>query len=373
MTKNGDVAEDLVQETLFEAWRNEHTLRDTERRGSWLFGIARNCCLRWLRTHKHDMAHLIQLQPDQELLLPDLADVSADDLDIEVALERKELIELLDRALMLLPPEMRTILIQRYIEESPLAEIADQLGTNSNAVAMRLHRGKLVLRRVLTQKMRQEMDLYIPNLPTNDWEETPLWCPSCGQQHLLGQRDPSVGKLLLRCPVCSSEVDEVFNRSDSLPALRGVKGYKPLYSRLAAWCDHYYRTGLREGSAACASCGAAIAASIMTPRDFPRWLRDKQEMQMWVRHSDERVVAILCGRCRSSCITSLEGLILESAEGQQFLKGHPRIRTLPRQRLEVDGRAAILTRFQSVTDTAKLDIISDEESYEVLHTYGDAL
>src|SRR6266852_3569152 len=59
ITKNVDAAEDLAQETLLEAWRNEHTLRDAERRGPWLLGIARNICLRWLRTHGRDTAHLI--------------------------------------------------------------------------------------------------------------------------------------------------------------------------------------------------------------------------------------------------------------------------------------------------------------------------
>src|SRR6266567_3288194 len=48
ITGNGDVAEDLAQETLLEAWRHLHELRDPERRAQWLSGIARNVCLRFL-------------------------------------------------------------------------------------------------------------------------------------------------------------------------------------------------------------------------------------------------------------------------------------------------------------------------------------
>ncbi len=48
ITGNGDVAEDLAQETLLEAWRHLHKLRDPERRAQWLSGIARNVCLRFL-------------------------------------------------------------------------------------------------------------------------------------------------------------------------------------------------------------------------------------------------------------------------------------------------------------------------------------
>jgi hypothetical protein len=96
-------------------------------------------------------------------------------------------------------------------------------------------------------------------------------------------------------------------------------------------------------------------------------------MRAWIHASHERVVAVLCDNCKASCITSLEPLVLETAQSQQFLRAHPRIRTLPRRYLEIDGRAAILSRFASVTDSAVLDIISDEETYEILHIAGEAL
>src|SRR6266700_3068852 len=47
ITGNGDVAEDMAQETLLEAWRHLHKLRDPERRAQCLTGIARNVCLRF--------------------------------------------------------------------------------------------------------------------------------------------------------------------------------------------------------------------------------------------------------------------------------------------------------------------------------------
>src|SRR5712691_4776151 len=91
----GDVesAEDLVQETLLEAWKHTQTLRDEERRIQWLFGIARNVYLRWARKRGRDLAHMAEAHPDQETTLEESI---ADDMDIEVVLERKELIELLD-------------------------------------------------------------------------------------------------------------------------------------------------------------------------------------------------------------------------------------------------------------------------------------
>src|SRR5438067_13220890 len=58
ITGNADVAEDLAQETLLEAWRHEDRLRDPERFSQWLSGIARNVCLRWMRKRGRHSAHL---------------------------------------------------------------------------------------------------------------------------------------------------------------------------------------------------------------------------------------------------------------------------------------------------------------------------
>jgi RNA polymerase sigma-70 factor (ECF subfamily) len=43
---SGEVAEDLVQETLLEVWLHLDDLRDSSRFQQWLTGIARNICLR---------------------------------------------------------------------------------------------------------------------------------------------------------------------------------------------------------------------------------------------------------------------------------------------------------------------------------------
>jgi len=45
-----DAAEDLVQETFIEAWRNRHKLVEPTLSPGWLYKIARNVCLRWRRT-----------------------------------------------------------------------------------------------------------------------------------------------------------------------------------------------------------------------------------------------------------------------------------------------------------------------------------
>lgn len=375
ITADREVAEDLAQEALFEAWRSKDTLRDPARRSQWLAGIARNVCLRWQRQRGRDAAHFGKpygILPAQNDPFADLEDTLADDFDIEVELERKELVQLLDRALALLPPETRLVLVKRYVEESPLSEVAAQLGTNASAVAMRLQRGKLALRRLLLSDMQDELAPYGLSASPDEWEATPLWCTLCGQHRLLGRRNSDSGELFLKCPACSPDRDDALSTNHHLSALKGVKGYKPMVSRLRVWCNYYYRTGLREGSIACEECGRMQNVSICLPQELPDWVLNDQSRPKWAwrRLDEKRLVSILCPSCQCSCLTTLDSMALSLPDGRQFQQVHSRIRTLPTQEIEAEGRLALITRFESVTDSATLTVVSDDATYETLRIYG---
>ena len=336
MVGNRDVAEDLVQETLFEAWKHVHTLRDSSRRIQWLFGVARNVCLRWLRTSHNDMSHRIDTSIHKDMQPVELEELLTDDFDISLELERKELIELLDRAMALLPPETRTVLVKRYVEESSLHEVAAELAP------------------------------YVLQHSGEQWEETPFWCHVCGMHRLLGVRKPEKGHLLLKCPGCNAGVGEVQSYND-LPLLRGVKSYKTLVTSLRNWCASYYWTGLRAGSVLCEECGRVLPVGICTTDDLPNWVRSHDERTKWTCHNTHRFVTILCESCHASYRTVLEYLVLGLPEGRQFLQAHPRIRTLPNQEVDVNGRRALITRHESITDNATLTVVSDYEMYNILH------
>ncbi|QBD80569.1 RNA polymerase sigma factor [Ktedonosporobacter rubrisoli] len=362
---NKDVAEDLVQETLLEAWRHADALRDPGRRTQWLNGIARNVCLRWLRKRGKDMARLVWLPEPQDAEQTELESKLADDVDIEVELERKELVSLLDRALSLLPEETRLVLVKRYVDESPLAEIASQLGLNANALAMRLHRGKLALRRVLTTEMQQEIEPYAVSAAGLAWEVTPLWCPACGNNRLLGIRDPEQGELLLKCPQCSPGADEAVS-TNQISALKGIKSYKPLYARHGTWCHRYYYTALDKGSVECEDCGTVQPVTICHIDELPEWmLRYPYNLKCrWEGHNC--VVNTACPVCQMACTTSLEGLTMSLPAARQFYREHQRIRTLPTQEVETEGRRALVVRFESVTANELLTVVTDYTTYKTL-------
>lgn len=298
----------------------------------------------------HDTASILDL-------LPDNVD------DIELQLERDELATLLDRALALLPTTTRDVLIAHYIRESPHAETAARLRVHEGAIKMRLRRGKLALRRVLTTELREEAIAYGLVAPTNDmWEETRIWCPLCGGRRLLGRLHPNAGEFALTCPDCaprygvrnahplgSAWFDHVFG---------GVTAYRPALTRLMIWVDAYYRPALGGGTLACEGCGQPIPLRHQPPPEYAALLPSL------------RGVHARCDHCRLTTDVRLSNLALYLPEVRRFWRDHPRLRTLPEHAIEADGRPALVLGFASVTDGARLDVVVARDTYATLAIYG---
>lgn len=370
ITGNSEAAEDLTQETLLEAWRHFEGLRDPTKRSQWLSGIARNVCLRWARKRGRELAHAIPFeaaeQPEEVLD----EEAFADNFDLEIELERKELITLLDRALDAVPAETRVALIKHYIDESSLSEIAEQLGIHTSAVAMRLHRGKLVLRRVLTAQMPNELATYGIAAPGRGaWEETRLWCTLCGQRRLLGKLDPDEGSIELMCTGCCRESGVVYSRNHYTALLRGVTGYRRALAKLTTWARTYYRNGLLKGNAPCISCGEPMPVRHLHPGQIPDFYYEGEYWRLYEREQ-RHGIAFICPACETSCVSLSDSIAQHTTEAQHFLRTHARVRTLPEREIEVAGRPAIVTVFESLTDTTHLDIVSALDTYEPLHIYG---
>src|SRR5262245_47542020 len=251
-----DAAEDLAQETLIEAWRHQDRLLDRQGADRWLAAIARNVCLRWARRRGRERARLAF--PGYEAAGAGLERLPVDDGDITIELEREEVGELLDRALALLPAEIRRVLVEKYVEETPLAEIAARLNLSAGAAAVRLHRGRLALYRVLTTDLRDELAPYGLVAPADEeWHLTRIWCPLCGQGRLVGRMNAATGDLALRCLHCLPTADTYVACSGPCEPLRGLTSYRPALTRLMTFMDEYYRRKLVNRLAPCPTCGRA--------------------------------------------------------------------------------------------------------------------
>jgi RNA polymerase sigma-70 factor (ECF subfamily) len=359
-----DAAEDLAQETLVEAWRNRHKLRDLDKSKPWLAAIARNICQRWGCARGREAAHLANattpMHSEQAEALDQL-DLLPDEIDLERDLERGDLITLLDRALALLPQDTRDILVAHYVESLPQSEIAARLGLTENAIAVRLHRGRRALRQLLANDLREDIAAYGFIVPSTDgWSETRIWCPECGRSRLLARFDPAQGALDLRCATCGDIVDNyLLQHRSRLGLFSNLRAYKPALNRLMEWADGYYRGGLEAGVARCTACGRLASMRIVgvaNALDGPR---------------DHYGARLLCG-CQVENHCSIAALALYIPDGRRFWREHPRIRIQPLREAEICGRPAIVVTYTSVNESARLDTAFARDTLQVLHTSASA-
>lgn len=366
-----EAAEDIAQEALLTAWQNADSLRDAEAWHPWLFGIARNMYLRWLRRQGRESARCLNTDPasgiDERLLLENRMDAGAPDLD--QTLERGEVADVLSRAMSSLTPETRQMLVAHYIEETPQNEIAARLGVSENATAVRLHRGKQALRRILATDLRNEaMALGLIDAQEAGWQETRIWCPFCGKAYLLGYFDTQTpGKFKMRCGQCSfvmgprvsdfpSDCIFAHHAFDATTVLKGVTGFKPAINRLSTFWGGYFEDGLRRGGVTCVGCGKELPLSGECPPHLRRW--------PW------RGLHVRCERCRKVHVLLPHAFTLCAPPVQRFWKQHGRIRHT--RAFPTDGSkggAPLIVRVESLTSRASLDVILSGKTYEVLETH----
>jgi RNA polymerase sigma factor (sigma-70 family) len=373
LTGSLDAAEDLAQETMLEAWRNLHKLRDhdnAESRAKWLSAIARNVCMRWMRSRDNDLAHLVTLNAGADEVESSIEDVAADGYDIEIELERDELAQLLDRALAYLPPTTRDVLIERYIHESPHAEIAERLGLSEDALVQRLHRGKLALRRVITTHMSDEATAYGFSAPVeeNARQETRIWCPMCATCRLIKYVDQATNTTCFTCANCG----QITGHGEP-QAFAGIHSPKSILNRQLHWLGDYYWQAINAQQATCPLCGHATCARIYRLQDIPpRLFQDIPPGPLregLLSLLSPYGIHIFCSSCHYDESNPLSHLILDRFEVQHFWRKHSRMQWLPPQEIEYDDQPAILSSFQSPGEQARIDVISQRATLKVLNDF----
>jgi RNA polymerase sigma-70 factor (ECF subfamily) len=134
LTGSPDTADDLVQETLQRAleklsmWQRERDLRP------WLFSIMHN-----LHVDSRRRDHRIDFCDEDDLPVPAQRASQQDGLELRD----------LDRALALLPPDQREVLLLVGLEELSYAEVASALKIPQGTVMSRLSRARGRLRALL--------------------------------------------------------------------------------------------------------------------------------------------------------------------------------------------------------------------------------
>jgi RNA polymerase sigma-70 factor, ECF subfamily len=126
--------EDVVQESLFQAYRKLETFDDTRPLAPWLFRIAHNRCIDFLRRRG------IREEAEAAVAKPDVAPpVEPPGPDLDTAVEH---------LVQTLPPMERACVLLKDVFDYSLEEIAELVGSTVGGVKAALNRGRLKLARL---------------------------------------------------------------------------------------------------------------------------------------------------------------------------------------------------------------------------------
>jgi len=135
LLRNGDRADDLVQDCLERAVRGWRSRQEDGSVKCWLFTILHNCFLNDRRRDGRRGAPASLDEAPEPSALPDQHD-------------RMEFLDVLD-ALDTLPDDQRAVLLLVGVEEMSYQDAARSLGVPIGTVMSRLSRGRERLRRVM--------------------------------------------------------------------------------------------------------------------------------------------------------------------------------------------------------------------------------
>ncbi len=390
-----DIVEDVVQETLLEAWKHRDRLHTPQGIDYWLDEICRNICRRHARTASRERRHLTPLltagPSDDHALgargtpaLHDLPDERIPDpLD---ALDHEDLALLLDRALGALPGATREIVEQCYLMDLPQRDVAGRLGLSLSALEARLHRARQQLRQLLNGPLRADaeaLDLSVDRERAEGWRETRLWCTVCGRRRLLGlflpQPDGSMN-LHMRCPECEPrfglvDISSSNVHSKGLIHLEGLQSFRPAWKRTMQGMTARFTQSLLAGAGLCPYCGTPASLQLVDAISAARQTAGATLPAGLSRHPYQFWAWWRCPNCYGdSCpvadVFAASDLVYWSdPRTRRFMAEHPRWVSEPELLVEYAGQPALRLQMADVTTAARLTVLAHRHTLRVLAVF----
>jgi RNA polymerase sigma factor (sigma-70 family) len=353
-----DAIDDVIQETLLEAWKSLEQLRDETRFSAWLDGICRNVCLR----HQRRQGILLtreapfppsESEPDDEsesAFTSQLAD--PDSFDPTEELSRQDMALLLDRALGYLSAESRMAVEQHYLAEAPQRELAARMGLSLSALEARLHRARGQLLHTLSHDLRDDaLALGLAILPDDvvGWRKTQITCYLCGRVRMEGIFEPMAGgriNMRLRCPACQTEEINTLG----LVELAHARSFLPATKKTVYQLGQAILDALPSGSIVmqCWICQRPVTLRVM---------RDSDLAPEYGMHT----------RLQSSCGCLTSGVFAISPYGalpevRDFIFGTSAIVILPELEMTYAGQRAIRFGALSPANGRRLYVFTDYQT-----------
>lgn len=144
MVKNQDDAEDLTIEAFAKAFKNLAKFNPEYTFSTWLFRIATNNCIDFIRKKKLNTMsiHTTFTDDSGESVEIDIRDNNLNPAEVTM---KKQKIEIMQKIVTKLPPKYQILVRLRYFRELSYDEIAKELGAPLGTVKAQLHRARELL------------------------------------------------------------------------------------------------------------------------------------------------------------------------------------------------------------------------------------
>ncbi len=137
LSRDPAIAEDVVQEAMFRAWKSLDALREDEAAKQWVLTIVRRENARYFERKRLETVDIDNLTPSQSAMLAESSDTDLDDV--------REAIYRLD-------DDYREPLVLQVLMGHSTKEIAEMMDIKPGAVLTRLHRARIKLKQEISEE-----------------------------------------------------------------------------------------------------------------------------------------------------------------------------------------------------------------------------
>lgn len=149
---DNDEASDITQKTFIKAYYRLDTLKDTGKFSSWIYRIANNICIDETRRNGSKNRDSPENRIENGQLVTDKTP--------ETRLEKNDMEIWMQKALLAIPDDQRTVVILKEYEGLKFREIAEILQESENTVKSRMYYGLKSLRKVFRKWNIEKEALY---------------------------------------------------------------------------------------------------------------------------------------------------------------------------------------------------------------------
>ena len=121
------VADDILQYVFLKAWKNIDTFRNDSKLSTWLYRIALNESVDFIRKKKNETS------------LPAVEESLAQKLMADEYFDGDEIQATLQEAIASLPDKQRIVFTMKYFEEMKYSDMSNILGTTTGALKASYH------------------------------------------------------------------------------------------------------------------------------------------------------------------------------------------------------------------------------------------